>query len=309
MLRTQLPTRTTCSKRTSRELAGGRDDDADQRLALRAGARGGRRRGRPSSRSTSGRQADPVAVGLDRPGAGFEGPRLGRLAAAGGRGLEHAPVVEDRGTCSDRAARARSPSAPGPSPGSPRTRGRSRRPPRPGSRRRTLRWQVYICVRIRSGDQSGLEEGAGVVAGAVDLVFVGVDVVGLGVGGDRLVRRGRGRRGEGCRRGRAGRRTRPRPSPGRRWRRRRCRRSLARSGPGCGGSARLRLGQHRAHVRLLASSRRPGTAPSRRSVWRADRLQHRRQHVGRRVVDGGEDREAGCRHGVSPGGRGGAAGR
>ncbi len=27
-------------------------------------------------------------------------------------------------------------------------------------RRRTLKWQVYICVRIRSGDQSGLQNGA-----------------------------------------------------------------------------------------------------------------------------------------------------
>ncbi len=27
------------------------------------------------------------------------------------------------------------------------------------ARRRTLRWQVYICVRIRSGDQSGLKKG------------------------------------------------------------------------------------------------------------------------------------------------------
>ena len=40
-------------------------------------------------------QPDPVAVGLDRPHPGFEGPRLRRLAAGGGRGLEHAPVVED----------------------------------------------------------------------------------------------------------------------------------------------------------------------------------------------------------------------
>ena len=48
-------------------------------------------------------QADAVAVRLHRPLARLEGPRLRRLAAARGRGLEHAPVVEDPRHVDDRA--------------------------------------------------------------------------------------------------------------------------------------------------------------------------------------------------------------
>ena len=46
---------------------------------------------------------------------------------------------------------------------------------------------MYICVRIRSGDQSGFRNGAVWCPFAVDLVFVGVDVVGFWVVPDRLV--------------------------------------------------------------------------------------------------------------------------
>ena len=46
---------------------------------------------------------------------------------------------------------------------------------------------MYIWVRIRSGDQSGLKNGPEWWPALVDLVFVGVDVVDLGVGRERLV--------------------------------------------------------------------------------------------------------------------------
>ena len=74
------------------------------------------------------------------------------------------------------------------------------------------------------------------------------------------------------------------------------------------GSPALGALEHLAARAAAASSRRPGTAPSRRSVWVADRLQHRREHVGRGVVDRREDREAGRRHPASPAGPGACAG-
>ena len=183
-----------------------------------------------------------------------------------------------------------------------RTRSQSCEPSNSGSkpptsstseRRRTLRWQVYIWVRIRSGDQSGLKNGRGVVAG----------------GGrscprrcrrsrprgrvERLVDAARARRGGAGRRGRAGRRTRRRAiasasleaatmPPF----------SLAVLRPGCAGRRRCARLEHLARRGAARSRRRRGRAPSRRSVWRRTESQHRAEHVGRRVVDRREDREA-----------------
>ena len=75
-------------------VPGGRDDDADRGPPLELG----------DELVDAGvvevaldprRQPDPLAVGLKRPGPGFERPGLRRFAAAGGRGREHPPVVED----------------------------------------------------------------------------------------------------------------------------------------------------------------------------------------------------------------------
>ncbi len=75
-------------------VPGGRDDDADRGPSLEPG----------DELVDAGvvevaldprRQPDPLAVGLERPGPGFERPGLRRFAAAGGGGGEHPPVVED----------------------------------------------------------------------------------------------------------------------------------------------------------------------------------------------------------------------
>ena len=142
----------------------------------------------------------------------------------------------------------------------------------------------------------GLEERARVAPRAVDLVFVGVDVVGLGVGRERLVDQ-RQRVGvqlvvvveQGDELARA-------PSPARRWRRRRCRRSRSRRVTADAGVARGRA--RRASRAPAGRSEQSSTRQSSQSpkLWRAHRLQHRPQHVGRRFVDRREDREAGGRH-------------
>ena len=226
-------------------LAVGRDDDADQRLArcsagsqvVDAGV--GRRRARPGPGSRSARSAPgSPACRLRRPTAWP--PRRRRRprsrACASGRG----PGA--RGA----TARARSVTF--------RTRSQSWEPSNSGSkpptsstseRRRTLRWQVYICVRIRSGDQSGLKNGPEWrPVGGRSCPRRCRRSRPRGCASERLVRRGRGRRGAARRRGRAGRRTRPAPSPGRRWRRRRCRRSR----PGAATRIRGSLGAARARA-------------------------------------------------------------
>ncbi len=228
------------------------------RLAVERRAAGGRRRGRRRRARPGPRSPIRSQWACTARAPGLEGPGLGLLAAAGGRGLEHAPVVEDPAGRGRRRAPARSPSAPGPSPGSPRSS--ASKPPTSSTseRRRTLRWQVYICVRSRSGRPVRLEEGPRVAAGPVDLVLVGVDVVGLRVGLGSPRRPGPARRGGACRRGRAGRRTRLAPSPGRRWRPRRCRRCRCPAQQADARISALRGFEHRARraARLEASSTR-----------------------------------------------------
>ena len=291
MLRTQWVTRTTCSKRTSRlcpavgmtMLTGGSS------LELRVEVVDA---GVLEVALDPRRQPDPLAVGLERPRPGFEGPGLRLFAAAGGRGLEHPPVVEDPRHVDD--------------------------PPRPLGDPQD---QVPVLGALELGVEAadlldqraaqdaevagvhlgphplrrpvGLEERARVVPGLVDLVFVGVDVVDLGVGAERLVDVARARRGGACRRGRAGRRTRPPPSPGRRWRRRRCRRSRSRRQTRIAGRPRARASSSDLAARAARPSRRRrGRAPSRRSAGGGP-SRASPEDVRRGFVDRREDREAG----------------
>ena len=139
-------------------VPGGRDDDADRRPPLELGdrarrRRGGRGRARPAPAARSARSG-PAA-----PGSRLRTPTASPLrrrrrprsrASASGRG--------SRGTWATFRARSvtrriRSQSwEPSNSASKPPTSSTS-------ERRRTLRWQVYIWVRNRSGDQSGLKNG------------------------------------------------------------------------------------------------------------------------------------------------------
>ena len=263
MLRTQLTTSTTCSKRTSRSWpavgitmlterplsAPAEVQDAGVLVAARPSA------GKPGPlavrlHGARARLRRPTAWPRCRRRWSWRGPASGRAPGARGR----------------RRGRARSPSAPGPSPGSPRTRGRSRPTSSTSERRRTLRWQVYICVRIRSGDQSGLKNGLEVAPGLGRPCPRRCRRSRPRGRGRSPRRRGRARRGGAGRRGRAGRRTRHAAIA-------RASLEAATMPPFCSRStdpdARV-LARGLASIvsrtlRLLGARRRPGTAPSRRS--------------------------------------------
>ena len=166
-------------------------------------------------------------------------------------------------------------------------------------RRSTLRWQVYICVRIRSGDQSGLKNGPRVVAGLVDLVFVGVDVVGLGVA---AIASSTSSSASGWRASSWSSRATNSPS------------AIASASleaatmppfsarvhrPGSAGPRAAPRVEHLAHAGRGRAVVDQAELPVAEGLA-ADRAQHRRQHVGRRLEDRREDREAGRRHGFSP---------
>ena len=108
MLRTQLLDQDDRLVADLAHLAAAGDDDADQRFVLQLRLEVVDARVDLVALAAR-RQADPLAVRLDRPLARLEGPRLGRLAAAGGRGLERPPVVEDAGNVERRRGPARSP--------------------------------------------------------------------------------------------------------------------------------------------------------------------------------------------------------
>ena len=259
--------------------------------SLQLAAPGGRRRGRrgrarpaPAGRSARSGPAPP-ACRPRRPRA--SPPRRRRRprsrASASGRG----PGARGR------PRRARSVTF--------RTRSQSWEPSNSGSkpptsstsaRRRTLRWQVYIWVRIRSGDQSGLKNGPEWRPAAVDLVLVGVDVVGLGVGAQRLVDVGEGvgvelvvvvEQGDELARA---------PSPGHRWRRRRCRRSRSRrrdADPRVLAPRPPRASRRTCGCGEASSTRQSSQSPK---LWRRTESSIAAQDVGRRLVDRREDREA-----------------
>ena len=130
-----------------------------------------------------------------------------------------------------------------------------------------------------------LEEGAGVEAAFVDLVLVGVDVVGVRGGVDRLADLGECVGMEQIVVVEEDDEIAPRPSPGRRWRRRLCRRSVRDRRSGSGGR---RPPRHRGSGGRggRPSRHRPGSAPRRRNSG-SPPTQHLAQHLRRRLIDWG----------------------
>ena len=104
----------------------------------------------------------------------------------------------------------------------------------------------------------------------------------------------RGRPGSAGRRGRAGRRTRRSPSRGPRWSPSRSRRRPRRRRRRMRGSASaLRPSTSRTRGSAEPSSTRQSSQSSK--LWREDRADRLLEHLDRRVVDRGEDREPGSR--------------